>query len=862
MISNQPIASIFRLQMLTIKYLRVFKPSFLFSVVEHEPNKYENMNFGKALLLLFLILNISAVAQPPGEIENTPEAKAIVRGQIIDADTKQSMEYANISIYNPDDSSLVSGGITDSKGEFVIKQIDFGTYYAEANFIGFNKTRINNIRINSNNRQIDLGIIALEPSTQEIGAVNVVADRSRIEYKIDKKIVNVSQDINAAGGTAVDVLENTPSIEVDIEGNVSLRGSGSFTVLIDGKPSVIEGSDALRQLPAAVIENIEIITNPSAKYDPDGMAGIINVVLKKNVLSGFNGIINAMVGTRDKYRTDLTLNYKTKKTNLFFGADFNDETYYGSGNLYRETYLQDTTRYLISEGTRDFGRNGHRFKGGLDIYLTDLATLTLSGTYGQYGRKGGGESLLHEYTEPANTDVYSVEVENSNREGTYVNTNLNFQQKFNEDGTHKLDALFYYSNSVGDDYEFEDEFFANSNYERTGGYLARVRTIEEEDEDEYRFELDYTKPVGEEGRFEAGLQSRIDREFENYSFNDWDNENNQYIDNPDFSSSQHFKRDIFSAYSTFASNFGSFRYQLGLRGEYVNRSIEHEKADEPAEINRFDVFPTLHLSYEFLNKTQLMTSYSRRIDRPGGRDLDPFPNYYNRYTIRYGNPELEPEYTDSYEVGVMKNWGKSFISLEGFYRVTNNLITQVTELGDDGIFYINTENLNNDYSLGSEIMGNINIDDWLIFNTSFSLYRYRIEGEILGESIDRKSTNYTGRLNTTVKFGPSSRLQLTGYYRGPSVSAQGERSSFFFTNLAYRQDLMEDKLTATIGLRDVFGTMKFERTSTGVDFYDVYKRERESQVLTLTLSYKINNFKMERNGGDGTREMDYDDGGF
>ena len=820
------------------------------------------MHFRKILFLFILILNIPAVAQPPEPIENTSEAKAIIRGHVIDAATKQNMEYANVSIYNPKDSSLVSGGITNEKGEFVIKQIDFGTYYVEANFIGFNKTRINNVRITSGNRQVDLGTIPLEPSTQEIGAVNVVADRSRIEYKIDKKIVNVSQDINAAGGTAVDVLENTPSIEVDIEGNVSLRGSSSFTVLIDGKPSVIEGSDALRQLPAAVIENIEIITNPSAKYDPDGMAGIINVVLKKNVLSGFNGIINAMVGTRDKYRTDLTLNYKTKKTNLFFGADFSDETFYGSGDLYRETYLQDTTRYLVSDGTRDYGRSGHRFKGGLDIYLTDLATLTLSGTYGEYGRKSGGDGRLHEYTVPASTDIYSVEVENSNREGTYVNTNLNFQQKFNEDGTHKLDALFYYSNSVGDDYEFEDEFFANSSYERTGGYLTRVRTIEEEDEDEYRIELDYTKPVGEEGRFEAGLQSRIDREFENYSFNDWDNENSQYVDNPEFSSSQHFKRDIFAGYSTFASNFGNFRYQLGLRGEYVNRSIEHEKADVPAEINRFDLFPTLHLSYEFLNKTQLMTSYSRRIDRPGGRDLDPFPNYYNRYTIRYGNPELEPEYTDSYEVGIMKSYGKSFISLEGFYRVTNNLITQVTELGEDGIFYINTENLNNDYSLGSEIMGNLNIDDWLIFNTSFSLYRYRIEGEILGESIDRKSTNYTGRLNTTVKFSPSSRLQLTGYYRGPSVSAQGERSSFFFTNVAYRQDLMKDKLTATLGLRDVFGSMKYERISTGADFYDVYKRERESQVLTLTLSYKINNFKMERNGGDGTREMEFDDGGF
>ncbi|WP_430971842.1 TonB-dependent receptor domain-containing protein [Sunxiuqinia rutila] len=820
------------------------------------------MNFRKILLGTLVFLNLSAAAQPPEKSANTIELKAIVKGQIVDAQTKQSMEYANVSIFNPADSSLVSGGITDSNGEFEIRKIDFGTYYIEANFIGFNKTRINNVRIGSGNRHLDLGVIELEPSTQEIGAVNVVADRSRIEYKIDKKVINVSQDINAAGGTAVDVLENTPSVEVDIEGNVSLRGSGSFTVLIDGKPSVLEGSDALRQLPASVIENIEIITNPSAKYDPDGMAGIINVVMKKNVLSGFNGIMNAMVGTRDKYRTDLTLNYKTRKTNLFFGADFSDETFYGSGDSYRETYLQDTTKFLIADGTRDYARSGHRFKGGIDLFLTDLSTLTFSGTYGEYGRKRGGESRIHEYTDPAGLDLYSVEFDDSERTGTYWNSNINFQQKFNEDGTHKLQALFYYSNSVGDDFEFEDEYITNSDFERTGGYLARVRTIEEEDEDEYRIELDYTKPVGDDGRFEAGLQTRIDREFEDYSFNDWDDDANDYIDNPKYSSSQHFKRDIISGYSTFANNFGSFSYQLGLRGEYTNRSIAHEKAETPAEINRFDLFPTAHFSYKFLNDIQLMTSYSRRIDRPGGRDLDPFPNYYNRYTIRYGNPELKPEYTDSYELGLMKSYGKSFVSLEGFYRVTNNLITQVTQLGDDGIFYINTENMNNDFSLGSEIMGNLNIQDWLIFNGSFSVYRYRLEGEVLGESIDRKSTNYTGRLNTTVKLNSNSRFQLTGYYRGPSVSAQGESSSFFFTNLSYRQDLMKKKLTATLSLRDVFGTMKFERTSRGVDFYNVYKRERESQVVTLTLSYKINNYKLERNGGDGTREIDYDDGGF
>jgi hypothetical protein len=225
------------------------------------------MSYYKILILVFIAFSLNAIAQPPIKaLENVPPLTSI-KGQIIDSQSKLKMEYANISIFSIKDSSLITGGITDENGQFLIKKISAGQYYAEANFIGFDKVRINNIRINSRNQEIDLGIIELEPSTQEIGTVDVVADRSRIEYRIDKKVINVNQDINAAGGTAVEVLENTPSVEVDIEGNVTLRGSSNFTVLVDGKPSVIEGSDALRQLPASVIENIEIITNPSAKYE-------------------------------------------------------------------------------------------------------------------------------------------------------------------------------------------------------------------------------------------------------------------------------------------------------------------------------------------------------------------------------------------------------------------------------------------------------------------------------------------------------------------------------------------------------------------------------------------------------------------
>jgi outer membrane cobalamin receptor len=254
-----------------------------------------------------------------------------------------------------------------------LTNIPFGNYYLEASFLGFEKTVIEDIKITANSSTVNIGNINLSASKQQIGTVDVVAERNRVEYKIDKKVINVTNDINANGGTAVTVLENTPSVEVDIDGNVSLRGSSSFTVLIDGRPSVLSGSDALKQIPSSAIQNIEIITNPSVKYDPDGMAGIINVVMKKNIISGVNGIVNLNLGTGDKYGTDFLMNYKTKKYNLFLGGNWNDNTDKGTQYSMRESYANDTTTFLTNDGSRNQSRYGKQLKGVFDlIHLTIL----------------------------------------------------------------------------------------------------------------------------------------------------------------------------------------------------------------------------------------------------------------------------------------------------------------------------------------------------------------------------------------------------------------------------------------------------------------------------------------------------------
>lgn len=809
----------------------------------------------KVILYALLIFFTSAFAYADDfekTDDNDDDGKGRITGLVIDKATETPMEFANIAIYNAQDSSLVTGGITNGEGVFEIGEISYGEYFLEANFIGFDKLSVSRISLDRDNKVRNLGEVTLSPSAVALGEVNVVADRATVEYKLDKKVVNVSQVISAIGGTAVDVLENTPSIQVDIEGNVSLRGSGNFTVLIDGRPSVLSGSDALRQIPSSAIENIEIITNPSAKYEPDGTAGIINLVMKKNSMNGLNGIVNASIGTGDKYRGDFMLNYRFEKVNLFVGADWRDETNFGEMSSERESYSNDTTSFLIMGGSSDRIRGGHNIKGGADFYLSDNTTVTLSGEVGSSERSSVGAGKTENYTVPATDHIYSVTEEKSERINDFYSLNLNFQHKFNDEG-HRLEATAFYSDENGTDNEIEGEILADSNFNSLNEYLDRVSTFETEEEQDFRFKLDYTYPFSENGRFEAGMQNRLESEYETLEFRDFDPSTGDWIINDEFSSATDFRRDVHAVYSTYSNQLGNFQFMGGLRGELTLREIQNSKADEASSLNRFDLFPTGHVSYKLSDMADVTASYSRRINRPNGRDLDPTPNYYNRYTIRFGNPDLEPEYTNSYEVGLLKRFGqgRSFVSGDVFRRVTNNKIDRTEVLGDDGIYYLYTDNFDKDYATGLELTGNLSYKKWLILNASVNVFHYRITGDLDGESFDRESTNWGGRMNTTFKFTEDSRFQVTAFFRGPSVSAQGESKAMFFSNFSYRQEFLKKKLSATISLRDPFGTARFARETTGDNFRSSFRWEREPRVVFLTLSYKINNFKEERGGNRG-----------
>ena len=461
---------------------------------------------------------------------------------------------------------------------------------------------------------------------------------------------------------------------------------------------------------------------------------------------------------------------------------------------------------------------------------------------------------------PSSFRNYTLNDNYSQHGGDYYNVNLNYQHLFNDQG-HQLIAFANYSKSFGNDYDKQVEYIANENFDISeGNFLNKTYAVEDGDEDEIRVQADYTLPINENSKFEAGYQARIDMEQETYEFREYDPLTNQLEINDAYTNSNDFYRNIQAVYSTYSNQLGKYQFMVGLRGELTDRRIESLLAAEPATIKRFDIFPTFHLSRSFENDHQLMLSYSRRIDRPRGWYLEPFESYISADTRRRGDPTLKPEYMNSLELGYQKAFGRSFIAFEAYYKNTVDKIDRIVSVVDDSIYLHTYGNIAEDHSLGTELMVNYNQLKWLELNASVSVYRYRINGTLDNQDIDRSSNNWDARLNATFNFSTKTRLQLQTFYNGPSVSVQGEREGFFFSNIAIRHDFLDRKLSATLQVRDLFGSMKYSMTSYGNNFSTKMNFTRESQVIMLSLSYKLNNYKQKRGPG-GEGEMDMGGGG-
>ncbi len=799
------------------------------------------------LIVYVLVLEMAGIAYSQ---ERSMPAGTVV-GRVVDAELAAPLEYANAVLYEKGSNTQITGAMTDSNGVFRLFQVRPGTYTLEVSFMGYYPKKVENLVV-GDQEAARAGTVKLERAVILMEGVDVTSEKPAVEFKIDKKVINVSKDFTAISGTAVDVLQNAPSVTVDIEGNVSLRGSTNFTLLIDGRPTVLEPNDALQQIPASNIEQIELITNPSAKYDPSGIAGIINVIMKKQKSQGTNGIVNANIGLDEKYGGDFLVNHRTNKLNLFVGANYNDQTFPGTVALENQTTSGDTSSFILSSGDSRWQRKYYGFRGGLDWYLSANDIWSLGLRYGGRDMVMSSDRDFDEWTEPGDTHSLYISETSVKRGGNFYSMNMDYGHAFGEK-EHKLSGHAMLSRRMGDE-ESSTELLDMDSTVTSG-----QRTTEKGPSGRMQFNIDYTLPIWAVNKFETGYQASLRQSTDTNEVYEYDTVSGEYEYRPEFSNVANYEDNIHSLYALYKGEWSNFGYQGGLRSEYQFRLIELIGESEDFTIDRWDFFPSAHVSYQFPKEHEIMASYTRRIERPRGWELQPFETWMDAYNVRTGNPALKSEYIDSYELGYQKQFGQNLLSLEGYYRMTHNKIERVRSVYEANIILHSVENVGTDYSYGTEAMLEWDFFKWLNVNLTGDLYQYRIEGTLYGEQFSRESFNWNTRLNTTLRLSASTRLQINGIYYSPSVSSQGRREGFYTTNAAIRQDLWNRKLSLTLQLRDILGTAKHEFTSEGRDFYSYTEFSRKSPVVILALAYNFNRYRPERRGNDQQEEFEGDE---
>lgn len=790
-----------------------------------------------------------------------------VSGVVVDKLTSQAVEYANLVLFRQKDSTMVNGAITNQKGQFTIEKVPFGKYYLVVSFIGYSSLKIPDIMVNPKEPNKNLGQIKFEPSSSTLGEVNITAEKRMMEYSLDKKIVNVDKNLVSAGGSAVDVMQNIPAVTVDIDGNVSLRGSTNVNILVDGRPSNLSGMSRqaiLEQIPASSIEAIEIITNPSAKYNPDGMSGIINIKLKKKTAQGLNGLVSSSIGTGNRYNSSVNLNYSTSKFNLFGSWDGRWFQGKGYGNTYRIATLKDTNFYTHQYSEMKRKMNNNNVKLGFDWYINQKNTITLSGQMGhdESSREQNLFSYSNDYNQTSYEHYFKQNTESENENSNSIN--LSYRKTF-EKKNKEFTADFSFSKSDESENTDMNNQVLLDNYLPFNGVDEIQLQLNNGNTQNGSALINYILPINEKLKLETGFQGiyrKIDNDF---NLKNFDYLSKTYI--IDTNSINHFiyNENINAVYGTLSKEWESISIQIGVRLEQAYTTAEQITQAKTFENNYFSVYPTLHISKKLPNKNEMQFSYSRRVNRPNIYDLNPFKDYSNPLVINYGNPYLKPEYINSFELGHSKFWEKRSFYTSIYYRQINDVIKRISYLGTDGISYMTNENLSKGISYGVDLILEQEIAKWWRINANFSYFRTLIEGNSIDGSISTDNYSWTSKLNSNMTLLKNLSIQISANYRAPIITPQGKMYETYSADIAMKKDFMKDnRLSVSFRVSDVFNTQKFDMEAFGNNFYSTMTRKRQSQAAFLTLSYKINGGLKQKpkrkpveNNGGGSDEGDF-----
>ncbi len=805
-------------------------------------------------IMMVLLTGMSSIyAQLPSPNARIAGGGGTIRGKVRDAQSGQMMEYANIVLLNEKDSSMVDGCITAIDGTFELKNIPFGNYILSVQFVGYTKKNLQGITLNKESNVKDLGLIELSISSSNLAGVEISSEQKTIDFKIDKKVVNVNKDIVASTGSAVDVLRNVPSVQVDAEGNVTVRGSSNFTVLINGRQVSQAANDVLKQTPASTIENIEIITNPSAKYDPDGTAGILNIILKKNRGDGMSGLINASYGTFEKYSTDAQLSVKTGKFNIYAGAEYKNRLDKVTQNIEKTWFTNDTGYNTFSRVDQRYQPWHYKVNLGADWSIDKNNTLSATGTYFRQDFIIESPVSYHIFSEPSTTETWKKITNDLLLKHHWTEGTLNYVHTFKKPG-HSLSINGTYNAWRGDKSDEQLSSITDGEWVAISTESQR-RRFWDNGSSRISGDIDYTLPVNDHITIEAGYSGDITSFNSKYNVDNFDPDLNSWVTDSSLSNTVDFDYMIHAVYGTMSGEVWGLGYQLGLRGEYFKRDLITAVPDTNYAMEIWSLFPTFHVSKSFKKGHQLMFSYSRRVNRPSVMELNPLPYFSDEYLVHRGNPALRPEYTNSFELSYQKTFGESFISFGTYYRSTEDKMAQIIYI-HEGQTQLTNKNVTRDWASGVELMANLSIKKFFRLNVSFDGFYYQLVGDESAGIMSRNIVSANVGLNPTFIFKSGTTIQIQSMYNAPSVDPIGDMKGFFMINAAVKQNFLKGKLSLTLSANNLFNLAKYSYLDENPQYRHHFDYIPEGNVFNIGISYRINNYARRASARQGNGAID------
>lgn len=840
------------------------------------------LNLITTLLLIFTITFSSA------------QKDVKIEGTIIEEDTNIPLEYATVVVKTKLDDKIITGGITDTKGKFKV-EVPAGAYIISVEYISYKTKTFPEQTISKNT---DLGTISLALDVSTLNEVMVVAERTTVEIKLDKKVYNIGKDLTTAGGTVSDALNNVPSVAVNVDGAISLRGNENVRILINGKPSALAGfgdTNVLSQLPAEAIERVEVITSPSARYDAEGTAGILNIILRQKETLGFNGSINLTAGNPDNLGLSTTLNYRTENYNLFsnFGwryfdaprisdidIDYFDRTD-ENGNIIEPEYRRIKESQKVERLNRNYNANI-----GVEYFLNESSSITGSLFY-NFG--SDADTALNNSERFNNSNVLIEETlrkEKETEENNSYQVALNYVKRFGEDRDHKLTADFQYENDDEEGYTFLDENFLNNNPSNPS-FFQLEQEYTKQKQNEYLFQADYVLPLGEDSRFEAGYRGAFENNVTDYQLQQESLITGDLEINENISNEFDYTENVNAFYTQYGTKFGQFSFLLGLRlentqlkGKIDSRLTEEELVEEfgfPIDTdfdkNYLGLFPTVNLIYNLSDadsdiEESITLGYNRRINRPRGWYINPFPSRSSRTNVFQGNPNLEPAFSSTFDLGYLKRWEELTLTssiyyqheTDSFERVQENTGQQTT----DGIDIIRTIpiNLSTNKRTGAELGVMYSPEKWLRLNSSFNFFQFETDGDFNGVDYSSKNTSWFARFSSKVTLPLAIDWQTSAFYRGPRQDAQSDTEGIFSLDLAFSKEIINNKATISLNVRDLLNSRKYQSVTTT----DFFRRSSEFQwrqrQVNVSFIYRFNQQlnkreRSERGENGGGEDMEF-----